>query len=145
MIYAALLYAMLADPEFTVRESATSRLTQLVDRHPSIYGPRLAEWARTATCPETRRRSIAITRIYDHWRANSYVPASVPVWPCIDMMPAANPLIPFGLVDVRDRAETRRWYGCGSPPASTGGLEAGPWWIHYRAGREITAISTISR
>lgn len=57
MLFALLCYASLADPVYDVRESATLHLTHLVDRYPSIYGPRLGEWVAASTCPETRRRA----------------------------------------------------------------------------------------
>lgn len=139
MLYLALLYASLADPVYETRESATLRLIQLIDRHPAFYGPRLAEWTRTCSCPETRRRSLTILTGYARWRIVSYVPAGVPVWPCIDCFPTANPLVPFALApDVRDRDSGRKWYALESHEAHCAPplIEPGPYWHRYRLGTE---------
>lgn len=136
-----LLFALLSDPDFDTRQWATDRLTHLVDRSPWDYGERLAKRTRETQCPEARRRGLLILTSYDRWRANSYVPSTVPVWPCCDMIAAANPIVPFGLApDVRDRAAGGKWYSsCGSPPVFTGGLVPGPYWSEYRRGTERMA------
>ncbi len=127
-MYALALYAALSDPEFTVRESAQARLSHLVDRHPAIYGPRLAEWCRDCPSPEARRRLLQVLTAYARWKVNSFVPSGVPVWPICDAYPVACPLIPFALVDVRDRC---RW-----PVESQPGDAGGPYWTAYRRTTE---------
>lgn len=122
------LYASLCDPEYHVREAASARLAHLIDRHPAIYGPRLLELARGATCPEVRSRAARALVIYERWRVNSFVPSTAPVWPICDAYPVANPVIPFGLADVRDRC---RW-----PVRTRPGDASGPTWTAYRRTTE---------
>lgn len=132
MLYVAFLYAALGDPDFEARESASVRLAHLIDRHPAIYGPQLASWCRTSTCPEVRRRALQILVVYQRHQVNSFIPRHVPVWPCCDMLPAAaNPCVPFGFApDIRGRDRT--WVSC-SPAGST---ETAPYWSKYRRGTE---------
>ena len=129
MMHVLLLYCSLADPVYETRESAMSQLTHLLDRHPQTTGPHLARWITSCTCPETRRRTLILLGRYDRWRANSFVPSAVPVWPICDAFPVACPVIPFGLEDVRDRC---RWPVCGSLPSDVGG----PVWTAYRRTTE---------
>ncbi len=121
-------YAALCDPHFDRREAAELRLSHLIDRHPSTYGPRLGDWCRGATRPEVRSRALRVLGGYVRWRAVSYVPRGVPVWPICDAFPVARPVIPFGLEDVRDRC---RWPVEHRPDASRG-----PAWTSYRATTE---------
>lgn len=131
MLYVALLYASLADPVYESRESATARLTHLVSRYPSLYGPRLAEWYRGCPCPETRSRCLPILSAYVRWRVDSFVPPC-PLWPISDAFPIACPVIPFALEDVRDRWQ---WPVESSPhmPSHNSGS---PYWIAYRRTTE---------
>lgn len=98
MLYLIFLYCSLADPSYETREFATDRLCELVSGHPWFYGPRLVELAREASDPEVRFRVRQPIMVYDRWRANSYVPSTVPVWPQSDMYP-----IPMMLGDARSR------------------------------------------
>jgi hypothetical protein len=124
-------YAALCDPHFDRREAATARLAHLIDRHPALYGPRLGDWCRGATCPEVRSRSLRVLGGYARWRAVAYVPSAgtAPVWPICDAFPVACPVIPFGLEDVRDRC---RWPVEHRP----GVVSRGPQWTSYRATTE---------
>jgi hypothetical protein len=127
MLYVLFLYASLGDESFASRESATVSLSHLIDRHPATYGPRLGEWASQAACPEVRARCRRILAHYTRWRVNSYVPPT-PCFPICDCFPVACPVVPFGLVDVRDRC---RW-----PVASRPDDARGPIWTGYRRTTE---------
>lgn len=127
------LFALLSHPEFEVREHAAAELLHLVDRDPSAYGPLVASLAGSSTCPEQRARSRPIVACYDRWRVNSFVPTTAPVWPCCDMMPLANPVVPFGLgPELRDRYTGCPWLAGGG----SGSADAGPHWHRYRAATE---------
>lgn len=125
-------YASLCDPHFDRRESAESRLTHLITTHPSLYGPRLADLVRAATCPEVRSRGMRVLAVYTHWRVTAYAPPA-PCWPICDTFPVPCPVLPaFALEDVRDR---HRWPVESSPhmPSHNSG---GPWWPSYRLTTE---------
>lgn len=71
---------------------------------------------------------------YERWRVNSFVPSSVPVWPCCDCLPLANPFVPFCLApDLRDRCTGQTWLPI-RPPFH--GSEAAPYWSRFRLGTE---------
>lgn len=128
MIALLFAYASLGDPLYDVREAAEVRLTHLVSRYPAIYGPRLGEWCRGATCPEVRSRSLRVLAVYDRWRVVSYVPSGVPCWPISDAFPLPCVVLPaFALEDVRDKL---RW------PLRYSGRSPGPAWNGYRRTTE---------
>ncbi len=136
MLTVAFLYAALCDPHFDRREAAELRLLRLIDRHPAIYGPRLGEWCRGATCPEIRSRTLRILAGYERWRVASYVPATAPVWPICDCWPVACPVIPFGLEDVRDRCAVPVDSTCKGSVYPAPDYTRGPHWHRYRATTE---------
>ncbi len=129
-----LLFACLSHEDFHARERASSHLLHLVSRHPADFGPAILRLAAASTCPEARSRSRPIANCYAQWRITSYVPSSVPVWPCCDMYPTANPLVPFGLApDVRDRCFGLRHLCVRSAEPH---LDTGPYWHRHRAATE---------
>lgn len=122
-------YASLADPVYETREAATARLTEQVGRHPAIYGPPLASWVASCSCPETRTRCLLVLTSYTRWRVDSYVPSTVPLFPICDTFPLPNALLPaFTLEDVRDRG---RW-----PVTWHTDSRGGPHWSSYRRTTE---------
>lgn len=129
MLHLIALYAGLIDPRWEARESAESQLVSLIERHPDIYGQRLAELAREATEPEVRARCRRPLLVYARWRVASYVPRSVPVWPICDAFPVANPVVPFGMLDVRCKCS---WPVEHCSTARSGG----PHWTAYRQTTE---------
>lgn len=145
MLYFLFLFASLADPVFEVREAATDRVIELVDRHPATFGPRLRQLAATATEPEVRARCRSPLAAYDRWRVVSYVPKSVPVWPCIDMQAVRLPL--FG--NVRCRATGgelfQQWAyrPCEGSPAEYPSNNAAPYWHNFRHATERMARDMI--
>lgn len=145
-MYFLFLYAMLADPVFEVRESASDRILALVDRHPDIYGPRLIALAKESTEPEVRARVRRPINVYQRWRVVSYVPKTVPVWPCVDMMPKPLPIVG----DIRCRERGRKayddWHANPIDPGhwpAQGQLNQGPYWHNYRAATERMARAMI--
>lgn len=95
MSYFLILFASLLDPELAVRESAATRINQLVDRSPAIYGPRLADLVAASTEPEIRAAARPALATYHRWRINSFVPTTAPVWPSIDSQPMTDAPIPW--------------------------------------------------
>jgi len=128
MLYFIALYTALADPVFEVRESASDNLLRLVDRHPAVYGPKLAVLAREATEPEIVARVRIPLACYYRWRFASYVPRTVPVWPIVDAFP-----VPMLCGDARYKGLTHCWM-CWLPSHTA--LDAGPYWHRYRKGTE---------
>ncbi len=129
MLYFLAAYVALADARWEVREQAESRLLSLVDRHPAIYGPRLAALAREATEPEIVARCRRPLAVYARWRVASYVPATVPVWPICDAVP-----VPMLYGDARSKLIGMAWYDTGG--ACDSGCDCGPYWHRYRRGTE---------
>lgn len=130
MLYFLFLYMALADSRWDARESAEQALIRLVDRSPAVYGSRLADLAREATEPEVVARCRRPLVVYARWRVNSYVPSTTPVWPICDAYPVANPVVPFGLVDVRCK--------CSWPVEvwDSAMRSGGPHWTAYRKTTE---------
>ncbi len=129
MLYFIFLYASLASPVWAERESASASLLRLIDRHPGTLGPRLESLARDATEPEVRARVRLPLALYTRWRVNSFVPNGCPVWPICDAFPVANPVVPFGLADVRCKCTwpVESWSSDG---------RGGPQWTAYRRTTE---------
>ena len=125
-MYFLFLYCSLASPEWSEREAASAAMLHLIDRHPTIYGPRLAEWAKGATEPEVRARVRVPLACYYRWRANSFVPTTTPVWPIVDAFP-----VPTQWGDVRFKGMT--CWMCWGPTTE---MDAGPYWWRYRKGTE---------
>lgn len=129
MLYLIFTYSLLADPVYAVRESASCALVRLMDRHPGVYGPRLAALAREATDPEVVARVRRPLNCFYRWRANSFVPSKAPVWPIADAT-----FIPMLCGNQRCKGLGMAWYDGWCRCES--GLEQGPWWWRYRAATE---------
>lgn len=129
MLYFIALYTALADPRWEVREEAEQSLIRLVHRHPTVYGPRLAELARNATEPEVVARCRRPLVVYGQWRITSYVPSTVPVWPICDAVP-----VPMLYGDARSKLIGMAWYNPGGTCAT--GCDCGPYWHRYRRATE---------
>lgn len=124
MLYLLFLYASLADPNFDVRERATSELARLIESKPWIYGPRLMSLAASSTEPEVAFRVRRPLQSYVHWRSLQYVPSTVPVWPICDAT-----FVPMFLGDVRCRNIGMEWIG---PRIQ----HDPPYWTSYRKATE---------
>lgn len=131
MLYLCCLYALLGSEDYREREYAGRGIVRLVDGWPHLYGPRLAELAARPVSPEVAFRVRRPLAVYANWRANNYVPKSVPVWPVCDCYPVPGP---FGL-DVRDRSAVAR--------GTWAGASSGPGWTAWRAGTEQMARGMI--
>lgn len=140
------LFLSLADDRFDVREHAESELTRLVNERPHIYGSRLAALAPLAADAETRRRVAVPLRAFDAWRAASYVPSGVPVWPICD----AYPIEGYFGSDWRDRVTLAPWLSIAwhEPQSSLASRpeaeRAGPRWYCYRRATELWARNQIA-
>jgi len=141
MLYLAVLYAMLASPEWETRERAERELIRRVDARPWDYGATLERWAGGATSPEVAARVARPCRVYRTWLAASYVPKGVPVWPICDAYPRRI----LGC-DFRDREAMYPWlYAANPTPGRYGPDAVGPYWLQWRRGTEMMTRHMIRR
>jgi hypothetical protein len=138
-MYAAILYSALSSDSYAVREQSQERLVAVMD---CTGEGRVVTWAASASCPEVARRAADAIRKHRDNRARAYVPHGIPVWPCIDMLPAR--VIPA--LDIRDRGAGWRWrqteweLNRDEPWGS-----AGPVWLRYRRATELMVRDGIRR
>lgn len=87
----ALAFALIGDDSFPARERGSAVLRRLVLSDPGFSGPVAARAADGHPDAEVRSRAGRVTGIYRQWVADSYVPSTCPVWPCIDSIPIPAP------------------------------------------------------
>ena len=141
MLYLIVLYALLNDPSFATREAAERQLVHVVSFRPWQYGERLTILAKGCASPEVMARVGRPLRIYDTWRADSYRPTGVPVWPIVDAYPRRI----LGC-DFRDREAMYPWlYKANPTPGRYGPDTVGPYWLQWRRATEMMARDMIRR
>ncbi len=130
MLYLVFLYAALASSDFRTRETAATRILELVDRRPHLYGPALAELADGCRQCDVR---AAVRRPLDHWhnwRAAVWVPTTCTLFPICDAFPV---WCEEEGRDLRNRSAIR----CIRLPDYDPGTHAGPFWYAYRRTTEL--------
>lgn len=134
VLYLAVLYAGLGSEDWHTREAADRAIVRLVGGRPWVYGPPLARWAGGATSPEVAARARRPCAIYARYRADAYVPRTVPVWPVCDCFPRRV----FPGVDLRDRTAIpcEAW---GAAPPYDPATDGGPSWHRWRRPTEAMA------
>lgn len=131
----ALAVAALDDPDFRVREWASLTAHRCVARHPAAIGPALALLCHTHPSAEARSRLARLTAPYRAYLADTFVPTTVPCWPCVDQLPYDWP-------DDRS-ASSGYWLGrvpLEIPDATRGGP---PYWWRWRRATEVMVRAQI--
>jgi hypothetical protein len=124
--------AMLAD-DHLIREHGSHIAAQLLRSRPSRCSI-LVTTAEHHPSPEVRSRCGRLVPRYRAHLAAAYVPSTVPVWPCVDMVPDTFP----------DRwGHVSHWrcqaLGEDVPPGASGP----PYWWGYRRATELWVRSEI--
>jgi len=90
----------LDNEDWYIREQATNTLNLLMERNPNLYGPLLptVRSLQEDNRLEADRRLHNIRCTYHHYKAVTWKPTTVPVWPCIDVLQ-------FSGIDYRDNSE----------------------------------------